>query len=409
MMTPKSVFYGTVRVFIEGRDPERLLNLCARNGIGLRKLKSEKKGISFTIDLSDLEVLKTLSTKTDCQIDVMERKGINILIKRFLKRKVFAVCMVLAFLFWGLSYQCIWDIRILGNQVLTKESLEEFLKEQGIHRGIMTKKVYAEKLEKSLRDSFENITWVNVRQDGMLLWINLKEKEEDLIAVEKKEDCTDLISPYDGIIVSILTRAGIPKVTKGQEVTKGSVLVEGKVPVFQEDGQIKELLWVRADADIVIEHVIPYCVVLAKNYVTRDYTGRENKKWILSFGNQTHSFLLRELSFHKQDIITITQNDFGFLNWNLPMKMETQVSREYQETLHRYTQDETKRIFLEKFHAIIRSLQEKGVQILQKNVKIETYGDYWEMHIELTVQERFGQEAQVADDIWETMYLEETE
>ena len=43
---------------------------------------------------------------------------------------------------------------------------------------------------------------------------------------------TDLAAPKDGMVVSIVTRSGVPLVSAGMEVKKGDILVEGGVPIL---------------------------------------------------------------------------------------------------------------------------------------------------------------------------------
>ena len=46
-------------------------------------------------------------------------------------------------------------------------------------------------------------------------------------------------------------RCGVPKVSIGSEVAKGDILVEGRIPIYAEDGTVREYRSVTPDADIV--------------------------------------------------------------------------------------------------------------------------------------------------------------
>lgn len=58
------------------------------------------------------------------------------------------------------------------------------------------------------------------------------------------------MAEYDGVITDMIVRSGIPQVTIGSQVAKGDLLVDGKVPIYAEDGTIREYRMVIADADI---------------------------------------------------------------------------------------------------------------------------------------------------------------
>jgi similar to stage IV sporulation protein len=64
---------------------------------------------------------------------------------------------------------------------------------------------------------------------------------------------------------------------------------------------------------------------------------------------------------------------------------------------YRYSLDEAQELLNEKLNAFIYSLNEKGVQIIEKNVKMDTDASGWTIEGEFTVRENIGQS--VAIDI----------
>ena len=55
----------------------------------------------------------------------------------------------------------------------------------------------------------------------------------------KEGEGMDLVAEKEGEVVSIITRSGIPRVTAGMKVNKGDILVEGGVPIYNDDGTVK--------------------------------------------------------------------------------------------------------------------------------------------------------------------------
>ena len=64
--------------------------------------------------------------------------------------------------------------------------------------------------------------------------------------------------------------------------------------------------------------------------------------------------------------------------------------REYQKTEYLRDDSEAKEILQEKISDFLESLGEKGVQIISKDVKIETKCNGWVAHGELVMQEKVG-------------------
>lgn len=79
----------------------------------------------------------------------------------------------------------------------------------------------------------------------------------------------DLVAEYDGVITDMIVRSGIPQVTIGSQVAKGDLLVDGKVPIYAEDGTIREYRMVIADADIRMEHSGHFRIFLPADYILK--------------------------------------------------------------------------------------------------------------------------------------------
>ena len=66
------------------------------------------------------------------------------------------------------------------------------------------------------------------------------------------------------------------------------------------------------------------------------------------------------------------------------------MNREYIVTYNIYTKEEVKKIFSEKLIKYIASLEEKGVQIMKKNVTINKGQKSWQMDMDFQVVEKTG-------------------
>ena len=78
-------------------------------------------------------------------------------------------------------------------------------------------------------------------------------------------------------------------------------------------------------------------------------------------------------------------------NFYLPLYLGSSVNREYVVTDNIYTKEEVKSIFSEKLIKYMQSLEEKGVQIIQKNVTINKNKKNWQMNMDFQIVEKTGQ------------------
>ena len=195
-----------------------------------------------------------------------------------------------------------------------------------------------------------------------------------------------IYAPEEGVILSIIVRSGIPMVKKGDTVIKDQVLVDGLVPIMNEDGTVKEYMQVTPDADILLEYYLYESFTLPYTYVEKQYTGRTKEQFFL-FWNEHKLQLPVEISFHQYD--EVTNQDFLSLDVIGPQKMGkgTKMIREYQNFEHKYTSEQAENLLYKQLDEFIRTLNEKGVHIIGKNGKIDTSTGEWKLDVELLVQE----------------------
>ena len=74
----------------------------------------------------------------------------------------------------------------------------------------------------------------------------------------------------------------------------------------------------------------------------------------------------------------------------LPVSFGKKVYREYLPTESMYTLKEAKRLLSERYKRILQGLSEKGITVLEKQVKMDSEEGKWILTGELTVEEKIG-------------------
>lgn len=178
-------------------------------------------------------------------------------------------------------------------------------------------------------------------------------------------------------------------VKAGDVVEKGTVLVDGKVPVYNDDTTVREYLPVDADADIILEHTTNFSARLDFDYIKKEYTGREKKSYYLRVGEAELKWP-GEDAYLVQDSLIRESRPLVFEKLSVPVYFGSKTEREYQNVEYEYTLEEAEQALNEKIIAFIASLQEKGVQIIEKDVKIDTNSGSWVVYGEFLVREPVG-------------------
>lgn len=396
---------GYLCICVTGFSPERFMNLCSNREILLWNIHKEQDAYYMCISITGFYKLRPIVKKTKTKVAITQRCGLPFLMSGIWKRKIFLLGFILAAFFWFWSSRYIWAIEINGNFTITEDSITDFLEKSSIYVGMKKDELNIEELEKGIRKEFYQITWTSAKLEGTKLIIEVK--ENDKLDIEKKyksenvsDSLSDLVAKKDGKIASMIVREGVPQVVIGQEVKKGDVLVTGKVPVYNEDGTIRKYNYCNADADILLEHDMSISETLSLLYEKKNYTGREKRQYYINISGKDIDLLKRKNPFLSYDTLSKEKQLKLLSDYYLPIKMGCYIYREYYVVEGKYTDEEAKERLNEKYKKIILTLTEKGVQIIGKDVKIETNDTEWVLRGVFRVREDAGVSVSVEEEFF---------
>ena len=299
---------GYVRISVRGYAPERFMNLCANRAIVLWELNGHDGFYTMCISLSDFFKIRDIVHKTKTRVAVLEKRGLPFFLQDVRHRKMFLLGVFLCSAFLILMSQFIWAMEFDGNRMITEEELKRYLEDEGIRYGTPRHFFSAETLEKGLREAFEEITWASVSLQGTKLVVKI---QEDILPdtaqkqeLSKFENGADLVASCSGTVVSILTRSGIPTVRPGDSVSRGDLLISGRIPVKNDDETVREYLSVVADGDVILETDYRVHLSCPYAYQYKNYTGREKSRKFLAIGSLRVLFPPIRKNFARQDIVT---------------------------------------------------------------------------------------------------------
>ncbi|MDE5951304.1 MAG: sporulation protein YqfD, partial [Acetatifactor sp.] len=278
---------GYVRIKIWGVSPERFLNLCSNKNLLLWDISKDGEVYTMCISLKAFLQLRPIARKTGVRVVVLQKVGLPFLLPGLLKRKIFVAGLLFCVAFWIVSYRFVWDISLEGNYQITQEVFMDFLASQQIHVGMQKSDLDIDALEREIRRAFPEITWTSAKLSGTRLEISVKENDAPIVTdTEKPVGGQDLVSEYAGVITSMIVRSGVPTAKIGDIVEEGTLLVEGRVPIYNEDSTVREYMYITADADITVEHSVTYRDTLPTTYIQKVYTGRTHGRFFVRLGSR---------------------------------------------------------------------------------------------------------------------------
>ncbi len=387
---------GYVRMKIWGVSPERFLNLCSNKNILLWDICKDGDAYTMCISLSAFLQLRPIARKTGVRVVILQKFGLPFLLPNLLKRKIFIAGLFLCVAFWIISYRFVWDITLEGNYQITQEVFSDFLASRQVRVGMQKTDLDISDLEKEIRRAFPEITWTSVRLSGTRLEISIKENDAPMYTEpEVTEGGQNLVSEYAGVITSMIVRSGVPMVKIGDIVEEGTLLVEGRVPIYNEDATVREYMFITADADITVEHSLTYQDSLPATYIQKTYTGRRSSRPFIRLGSREFK-LPQERPYLVYDTVIQGHTPMALEKLSIPISWGQYVYREYMNVEHEYTLKEAEELLMEKELHFLATLEEKGVQIIEKDVKIEEGSAYWTMEGWILVDQPTGRLVPIA-------------
>ena len=366
---------GYVCVELTGYATERFLNLCTNHDINLWNMDHKEDTYTFCMSLEDFRKIRPMVKKTRTKIRITKRCGLPFFLYRYRKRKMFLLGLLLCV---GIVYafSCyVWNIEICGNSTLSDDTVYRYLESEKIRVGTAKGKVDCEKLEAKIRQHFSNVIWTSVRLEGTKLTVDVKENLITQEPQEKQEteteEAQDLVADKDAVILSIVTRNGTPKVKAGDKVKKGKALVLGRIDIYNDAKEIAGYRYCKADADIIAQTSYPYRYEVPTLVQKKAYTGKEKKRYSFWYRNKYIGLYQNGISYRFYDKESEKEQLCVMENFYLPFYIQTDIYREYQMKNHKIDKKEAKKMAADNLELFLSKLEEKGLQIIEKNVMMD--------------------------------------
>lgn len=347
--------------------------------------------------LQDFFKIAPLVRKTKTKVVLLRRIGLPFLVPEIYKRKMFMLGFMITLWIWYLSSVFVWKIELQGNRSITEEDILRTLKEQNVTVGERLKTINYEEIEKCLREIYPDIIWISVKQNGTIVDITVKEKETSKILEKEEEFPCDLLSSTEGVIKKMVVRQGVPVLPIGSFVSKGDIIVSGRIDILNDDATVKSTRLVPSDADIWIETEKPIYISVPKVFFQKEYTGRKktNYKIVGSKGKTVQTNF--KVDYLNYDELSEWKSTNSILLWELPFQIQCIEYKEYQIVEYENDFQEADQKLNHQFNEFLANLMEKGVQIISKNVRIEEGSKEWILTGNVTVLEQAYTKQQIED------------
>lgn len=217
-------FCGILKVEFSGIFPEKILNLCAKNGINVWSARYKNNKIFCFITVRDFLKLPKILRKNSVRVHILEKKGFPFFVKKYKNRFGILTGFIIFFAFLYIMSGFIWVVEVEGNKTVSDSAVISLCEDLGLKAGVRTERIDTKNDAQSLLLKTDKLAWAGINIEGCRLTVNVSE------VTQKKEDnsvATNLKATADGIISHIDVTSGNCVVKVGDTVKKGDILVSG--------------------------------------------------------------------------------------------------------------------------------------------------------------------------------------
>ena len=259
---------GCVNIGIMGDYPERVVNRCIGGGVRIVNCQRHDWGLSADIRAGDFKRLRKLSRGCGARIRILSRRGGSRIGKKLRNSAVFASACLLLALAAVVASTRVWIIGVETVEI-PKEEIYGMLSELGVDVGVSKRSFKPSEIAAAL-NSDRRIASARVKLSGVTLKVTVSESA-GVITGERDDAPSSVFSDKDCVIRFISVSRGRARVSVGQAVKRGELLVTGDL------SEAKEGLKVPADG-LIFGEVL---------YVVSAEVGRDAEKPVRSGNRET--------------------------------------------------------------------------------------------------------------------------
>jgi len=222
---------GYVIIVVEGYFLEKFVNICTRRQILLFDISRQKNSkMTLKVSIKGFRMLRPIAKKTGCRVRILKKHGLPFLINRYRGRKTFLLGAALFVVLFYIMTSFVWTIEITGNEKIETQLIIEKLASMGVKPGVLKYRINSEKVADRIIMDVNGLSYVSVVVRGTKVKVEVAEGVDVPPMVPLSEPC-DIVAGKDGVIKSIVVKAGQAAGKEGDTVKKGQILVSGNVPI----------------------------------------------------------------------------------------------------------------------------------------------------------------------------------
>lgn len=364
-----------------GGFPERFLNLCAKEGLGVWDVRHRDGVTTARVMASAYHLLRPCAAKAGMRLKVQQRCGLSFVIYRYRKRVGVLAGIGLFVLILAVSSNFVWTIRVAGNVQTDSAVIMQTMEELGLRAGVVKSSMDIGAMQLEGLKRLKDLSWISVNIRGSVATIEVRERIMPPEMLDEKTPC-NVVAAADGYIVRLEAYEGSAKVRVGDSVVKGDLLISGVMESKLETTRFVHARGsVLANTTRVLEAQIP---IRQEKTV---YSGPKKEKYACSLFGLRIPFYFTEPPESEwertQQISTL-----NILGMDLPLAFERVQYRAFSKTVESITEERAQALAKEE---IVRQTQALGnLKIIERKENFSFPGGACKLKVTLFCEEEIA-------------------
>jgi len=381
---------GYVKITVEGYYIERFINICTTNKILIWNLKREQGvKLHLNIGIQDFYKAVKVAKKLKCKIKIEKKRGIPFFLNKYRKRKIFLISLLVFIMALYISSNYVWNIEIQIEENAKLENIEQDLIAAGLEIGRSKSKTDTQKIVNEIRLKRADISWIGITLKGTNAIVKVV-KAKEAPEIINEQEYSNIIAKKSGMITEVIAQNGTARVSIGDEVEQGQILIEGVMEgKYTGTRNVHSLGEVKA----IVKYTKTEQFSLKEEQNIK--TGNKEEKYKIKFNNFQINFYKTLSKFKIYDTIEEEKKIKIFSNLYLPISVVKLTNEELEKVVKEYTIEEITENATKQLEQKIEAEIEDKQNILGKNATVIEGEQYLEVTVTYEVIENIGMQERV--------------
>lgn len=222
-------FKGYVKIRVKCPRPEKTVNVLVENGVSLHDVRRVSKNeMTAVVSHSGLHSAVNTAGENGWHVDVVDEQGLPVIMKVLLHRPMLVVTILVGFAAILFLSGRILRYDIEGIDCVDEEEIIGILNSSGGQLYGKASNIDLHGISKRLVDEIDEVSFADVRRDGVVLKVIVHENGRKMNANEE-DGPADIFAEKECIIEKIVATRGKAIAKPGQAVKAGALLITGDI------------------------------------------------------------------------------------------------------------------------------------------------------------------------------------